>query len=253
MNRIITTCLMALLTIGSAMATPPSPPPLTTWYWQLQGTVDTNRSATIYDIDLFSASEAMIAALKASGHTVICYFSAGTYENWRPDKAQFPAEALGRRNGWPGEKWLDTRNATVRTIMAARMDMAKSKGCSGLEPDNIDGYQNRTGFPLHEADAVSYDTFLATQAHARDLLVALKNSSDLAVKLVDKFDFAIAEECFRYKECAAYSPFVTKSKAVLSAEYSAYSPTICTKAKTLKFSTVFYSLDLDGSVYKPCP
>jgi len=225
----------------------------TQWYWQLQGAVNANIAAKVYDIDLYDNSAATFASLKQSGHIVICYFSAGTYEDWRPDASQFPSTALGSGvSGWPGEKWLDVRNATVRQIMAARMDLAKSKGCDGLEPDNVDGYSNKSGFPLTMQDQISFNSFLADQAHARGMVVALKNSTDLVDSLVGKFDFAVVEECFKYNECSAYSPFISQNKAVLNAEYSSYSSSICSQAASLKFSTVFFNLDLNGQVYNPC-
>jgi hypothetical protein len=205
-------------------------------------------------VDLFDTPQATIASLKAAGKTVICYFSAGSYEDWRSDAAQFPAASLGRNmDGWAGEKWIDVRNSGLRTVMAARIALAKSKGCHGVEPDNVDGYSNSTGFPLTAQDQISYNSFLADTAHAQGLIIALKNSTDLVGALVDKFDFAVVEECFRYNECQAYSPFINKGKAVLNAEYNNYSGAICNEAARLKFSTVFFNLDLDGRVYNPCP
>lgn len=236
--------------------TPPSTSlgPKTSWYWQLQGTLNTAIDVKVYDIDLYDTSAATIQALKASGKFVVCYFSAGSYENWRSDANQFPAIALGNNlDGWAGEKWLDVRNSDVRNIMAKRMDLAKSKGCHALEPDNVDGFSNRTGFPLTANDQINYLSYLADQAHARGMQIALKNSTDLVSSLVDKFDFAVVEECFKYNECEAYSPFIQKGKAVLNAEYSSYSTAICTKANNLKFSTVFFNLDLNGKVFQPCP
>ena len=227
--------------------------PGTTWYWQLQGTINANVATKVYDVDLFDTGSATISALKAQGKIVICYFSAGSYENWRPDAASFPAAALGSNlSGWPGERWLDVRNSSVRTIMAARMDYAKSKGCDGLEPDNVDGYSNKSGFLLTAQDQISYNSFLADQAHVRGMTIALKNSTDLVSSLVNKFDFAVVEECFAYDECEAYSPFVKQNKAVLNAEYSNYSSAICAEAKSLGFSTAFFGLDLDGKKFQPC-
>lgn len=36
--------------------------------------------AVVWDIDAFDANAATVGALHAQGKTVICYFSAGTYE-----------------------------------------------------------------------------------------------------------------------------------------------------------------------------
>ncbi|KAK3172532.1 hypothetical protein OEA41_005854 [Lepraria neglecta] len=84
---------------------------------------------------------------------VICYFSAGSYENWRPDTSK--STDLGKPlDGWPGEWWLQTNSANVRKIMLARLDQAVLKGCDGVNPDNIDAYDNNNGVSLTQADAV---------------------------------------------------------------------------------------------------
>ena len=77
----------------------------------------------------------------------VCYVSLGTYEDWRPDADSFPSSVLGSGNGWPGEKWLDIRQISkLSPIMTARFQMCKDKGFDAVEPDNIDGYSNCTGF-----------------------------------------------------------------------------------------------------------
>jgi len=251
MGRIFAAAALALFLAGSAQAAPL--PPLTTWYWQLQGTVTQTYPAKVYDIDMEDNSSGLIANLKAKGHTVVCYFSAGTWENWRSDASQFPAAVRGKAvSGWAGENWLDTRSQVVRDLMAKRMDVAKAKGCDGLEPDNVDGYSNSPGFPLSMTTQIDYNKFLAAAAHQRGMVVALKNATDLVSALAPSFDFAIVEECFKYRECSQYSPFVTQGKAVLAAEYSTYSETKCAKAKALKFSLAFFSLNLNGRRYRSC-
>lgn len=250
MRIVIAAALAAMLCCDAAQA---QMPPMTTWYWQLQGTINQSLPARVYDIDLEDTSASAIAGLKAKGHTVVCYFSAGTWENWRSDASAFPTSVRGKAvSGWAGENWLDTRSQVVRDLMAKRMDVAQAKGCNGLEPDNVDGYSNNPGFPLTKATQIDYDKFLAAAAHQRGLMVALKNATDLVPSLAASFDFAVVEECFKYKECAAYSPFVTQGKAVLEAEYSTYSDAKCAKAKALKFSLAFYSLNLNGRRYRSC-
>ena len=123
------------------------------WQWQIGTDFNINTDVvpyvTVYDIDGFDTSAATVSALHALGCKVIAYFSFGTYENWRPDAAQFTAAIKGSSNGWPGENWLDIRAALVKTIMTARIALAASKGFDAIEPDNIDGYSNSTGFPLN--------------------------------------------------------------------------------------------------------
>jgi len=96
---------------------------------------------------------------------VICYFSAGSYEDFRPDISQFDkATDLGKPLvGWPGEWWLQANSANVRKIMTARLDLAVTKGCDGIDPDNIDAYNNDNGLDLQNTDAVDYVHLLPTQ------------------------------------------------------------------------------------------
>jgi len=67
--------------------------------------------------------------------------SAGTYEPNRPDSdeiSQVPAElgASLEKEGFKDERWLDIRSERIVAIMKRRIDLAKSKGCDGLDPDN---------------------------------------------------------------------------------------------------------------------
>ena len=43
------------------------------------------------------------------------------------------------------------------------MDLAKSKGCDGIEPDNVDGHEddNDTGFNFGYDDQLRYNRWLA--------------------------------------------------------------------------------------------
>lgn len=223
------------------------PSPGTSWQWQLTGTIDTSVNAQMYDIDLFDAPQSKIDILHAAGRKVICYFSAGSWEDWRPDANSFPSVIKGSSNGWPGEKWLDIRNIEVLgPIMEARLDLAVQKRCDGVEPDNIDGYTNKTGFPLTASDQLNYNVWLASEAHARKLSIGLKNDIDQVKTLVSHFDFAINEQCFQYNECDLLKPFVAAGKAVFGVEYKGLTTTFCPKANTLNFDWLLKNLDLDA-------
>jgi len=238
-----------------------TPTASTTWQWQLTGTLDTSVGATVYDVDLVGTSTATITALKAAGHKVVCYFSAGSAENWRPDYAQFAATDMGNAlDGWPGERWLDTRSANVRAVMAARLALAQSKACDGVEPDNVDGYANSTGFPLSGNDQLDYNRYLATSAHALGLAVGLKNDVGQLAALQPAFDFAVNEQCHEYAECDGYSVFTAQDKPVFNAEYqSSYvnntngaRDALCVAAKAADLRTLVLPLALDGSFRYTC-
>ena len=231
---------------GSGNGTVWAPKPGTTWQWQLTGNIDTSIDAQMYDIDLYTSSEATIQTLHDKGHKVVCYFSAGSYEPGRPDSAALEKTGLGKTlDGWPDEKWLDVRKPAVRELMKARLDMAKSKKCDGVEPDNIDGYDNENGLGLTEKDGLDYDKFLANEAHARGLSIGLKNSLGLVADLVSSFDWALNEECLQYDECEELTPFIKAGKAVFHCEYTSSTKDVCGKAPQ-GFSSIVKRLDLDA-------
>jgi hypothetical protein len=225
----------------------------TSWQWQLSGTVDQSVNATMYDIDLFENDAGVVASLHAAGRKVICYLDAGTWENWRPDAAQFPAAVLGKLDsGWPGERWLDIRQlSTLQPLLDARLDQCKAKGFDGVEFDNVDGYANDTGFPLTAHDQLIFDVFLANAAHRRGLSVALKNDLGQIPALLPYFDWALDEQCFQYQECDMLLPFIHAGKAVMEVEYDAQPSSFCPQANALNFNSLVKHLDL-GSFRIAC-
>jgi hypothetical protein len=226
------------------------PHPGTSWQWQLSGTIDTSFDVAMYDIDMFDAPQATIDSLHAAGRVVICYFSAGTYENWRPDAAMFPASIIGSAVvGWPGENWLDTRSSTVRDLMSARLDRAVAKHCDGVEPDNVDGYQNNPGFPLDATTQLDYNRFLAGAAHSRGLSVGLKNDIDQIPDLLAAFDWELDEQCFQFNECDQLAPFVNAGKAAFEVEYGTSSlvSSVCPRANAANLDTLIKDMNLTAT------
>ncbi|MFK5894238.1 MAG: endo alpha-1,4 polygalactosaminidase [Pseudomonadota bacterium] len=230
------------------------------WQWQLSGIVNSSYAVDIYDIDLFDSSEKMINNHKISGKKVICYFSAGSYENFRSDKDKFNASDLGNTlDGWEDEKWLDIRSNNVANIMKSRLNLAVEKGCDGVEPDNMDAYINRSGFNLTANDQLAFNKFIANESHKRGLSVGLKNDLDQIVELVNFFDFSVNEQCHEFNECDTLKPFIQANKPVLNAEYldkyvndSNERRTLCKTTNELQFSTLILPLDLDDSFRYSC-
>jgi hypothetical protein len=199
------------------------PAPGLTWQWHLSDPpVDTSVDAQVYDIDLFDNDAALVQELHQRGRRVIGYISVGSIEAWRPDANQFPAEVLGKDyEGWPGEKWLDIRRIDLLApVMCARLDLVKAKGFDAVEPDNIQIYDNDTGFPITYADQLAYALWLAEEAHARGLAIGLKNAADMVPDALAYFDFAITEDCFVQGWCHHVLPFIAAGKPVFAAEYT---------------------------------
>ncbi|MFE9400933.1 endo alpha-1,4 polygalactosaminidase [Streptomyces sp. NPDC006530] len=221
------------------------PRPGLTWQWQLKGTLDPTVDVQVYDIDAFDQSAAAVADLHRRGRKVICYVSTGAWENWRPDAGRFPKDVLGKGNGWDGERWLDIRRTDVlEPLVAARLDLCRSKGFDAVEPDNMDGYRNDTGFPLKAADQLRYNELVARLAHDRGLGVGLKNDLDQIPQLLAHVDFAVNEQCAQYRECDRLTPFVAAGKAVFHVEYELPPARFCAQSRKLGLSSMAKKYDL---------
>jgi hypothetical protein len=228
------------------------PAPGTTWQWQLSDLpIDMSVEAAVYDVDLFTTSQEEIDSLHDAGRAVICYFSAGSFEEFRPDAATFPSEVKGDPLDPPfeDELWLDIRSQAVRDIAQRRLDLAATRRCDAVEPDNVDGYANESGFPLTADDQLDFNRFLAREAHLRGLGVGLKNDLDQIRDLLDDFDWALNEECFAYDECEVYADtFIAADKAVFHAEYvdPGRLDEVCAVTRPLGLSTLIKNIELDA-------
>jgi endo-alpha-1,4-polygalactosaminidase (GH114 family) len=263
-----------------------------TLHWVLGGAVDlsdpvqaglrdlsgnTLPEPDVYDIDGEYNSAATVAELHRRGKKVICYFDAGVYETYRPDAAQFPAgspKIYGNPDqGWNGSFWLDIRRISdLAPIMKHRIDVCKQKGFDAVEPDEVTGWSNNSGFPLTYQDQIAYNRAVAGWAHNAGLSVLLKGDLEQAHDLVGNFDFTLNEECFQYDECTTVSNqgpgadgkdypglqlFVQANKAVFIAEYRSRSAStwsiICSTSQAQHFNTSLYTLGLPtNGARTPC-
>lgn len=241
--------LLTLLLAAHAHADRWQPKTGLRWQIQFSGEIDTSFNVDVYVIDMFDSPKSLIDTLHAQGKAVVCYISAGSWENWRPDAGSFPKSVLGRNlSGWAGEKWLDIRQTGVlKPIMQARMDTAAGKGCDGIMVDNVDGYTYRsTGFPLKATDQLAYNRMLASEAHARNLAIGLNNDLLQIKALEPDYDFGINESCYAYKECGYLKPFADSGKAVLHIEYKYDLATFCPADNAAGYSGIRKHENLDA-------
>lgn len=236
------------------------PAPQTSWEIQFSGTLNTTYNVTIYDLDLINTDSIVVDALHSQGHKVICYISAGSYEDWRPDAADFPSSVLGNDYpGWPGEKFIDIRSSAVRQIMANRLDLCKSKGFDGVDPDNIDVFETTSGFPLTRQDGIDYANWLALQAHNRGLGIGQKNTPDIVNEIQPNFDWALVEDCYGGNPaspwCGQMQPYIANNKAVFMVEYTDTITSAVFKDKACvwgtsvnKFSPILKNRNLDAAL-----
>jgi hypothetical protein len=234
----------------------------TSWEWRLSSLpAKPFLDVQMYDIDGFAAAEngTIVKALKAAkpGRKLVCYISAGSHEDWRPDADRFPSGVLGKPlDEWEGERWLDIRQYTGKLgeIMKARLDMCKAAGFDAVEPDNVDAYTNDSGFPLKAADQLAYNAWFANEAHKRGLSVGLKNDVAQIPQLLPYFDFAVNEQCWQYSECTTaqngtygYDQFVKAGKAVFHVEYELKTSQFCARSNAQNFNSLKKTYDLDGT------
>jgi hypothetical protein len=209
------------------------------WQWQLQGRIDLSIKAPVYDIDMDDPASA-VDRIHARGAKAICYVDVGSWEPYRSDAGQFPKRVLGRHfQGFPNERWLDVRKLRVlRPIMAKRFDTCARKGFDAVEPDNEDGYQNRTGFPITYGEQLRYDRWISNAIRRRGMTPGLKNDLGQVRAMLPYVGFEINEQCFQYNECGRLRPFIAHGKPVFGAEYQLPPSRFCPKSKRLGFSTI---------------
>jgi len=240
------------------------------WQWQLKlGTtpepvIDTSVDAELFDLDLFDTDPRIVANLKAKGRTTVCYVSIGTREGWRPDAHLFPKEVVGNKfivsdlpvDEWPDERWLDIRQIDkLAPVIRARLDLCKSKGFDGVEPDNISAWMPKydTGFTITPEDQLKFNRWLAKEAHLRGLSIGLKSDPDQSEDLVNDFDFSMTEDCYKLDNyCYMVQPFVDAGKPVFNAEYTdmtnkeEFLNKICPYAKKNHYNMILKNRSLDS-------
>lgn len=227
------------------------PPVQTAWSYNIGGSAALNSGSTptgkVISMDLYDVSKAAMTRLNGSGKYVVCYYSAGTSENYRTDaesrRLLAPSLNLGEvQTGsggvWEGEKWLDIRGfaagtaqavQTLKQVMTARLTLARDKGCAAVEPDNVDAWDNvvnqnaPAGTPakaISASNQLAYNCWTATTGHGLGLSVLLKNDLGQAAALAPSYDGALNEECFDFgTDCALLTPFRDAGKAIYVIEY----------------------------------
>jgi uncharacterized protein (TIGR01370 family) len=209
--------------------------------------------AKVFDID-WEEDAASVQSLHAAGKKVICYVSVGSWEDWRPDAADFPAAVIGKDYpGWPGEKFVDIRSDALRSVMAKRLDGCKAKGFDAVEPDNMDVFEASSGFPLTRADGVNYALWLASQSHQRGMAIVQKNASSIVKDIHASYDGALTEDCYAGGWCADMQPYLDANRPVFACEYdSSVFAAACAWGVPRKVSFILKKEDL-GAWVTLCP
>jgi hypothetical protein len=120
--------------------------------------------------------------------------------------------------GW-GEWLLDTRTDRRRKKLARIVGRwiagCADDGFDAVELDNLDSFSRSEGL-IDRSDNKRFARKLVRRAHAAGLAAAQKNLAGWDGSRVG-YDFAISEDCGRWRECAAYVD--SYGELVLDVEY----------------------------------
>jgi hypothetical protein len=154
----------------------------------------------------------------ADGYYNVCYVNGfqtqpAERDRWLADRADLvlygaDGSPLVDEN-WPDELILDTSTKAKRDRLAglvgAVVRRCAAAGFDAVEIDNLDSYTRSAG-ALTVEDNLAFAAALAGIAHGDRLVIGQKNAAELGDRgRRAGFDFAVAEECVRYAECAAYT------------------------------------------------
>lgn len=148
----------------------------------------------------------------AEGRYNICYVNAFQTQ---PDAKRYWRQREGlllhRRgklvvDGRWGEWLFDVRTPTKRkrlaTIVGRWVQGCADAGFDAVEYDNLDSF-TRSKRLVERRQSLRFARMLVRRAHRADLSVGQKNLAGFDGTTIG-FDFAVAEECARYDECARY-------------------------------------------------
>ena len=120
---------------------------------------------------------------------------------------------------WPGEFLVDTSTPGLRDrvleVVGPWVDGCAAAGFDAVEPDNLDSWTRADGL-LTAEDAAATARLLVERAHRAGLAIGQKNAPELAGEGLG-FDYAVAEDCGQYDECAVYTEVYG---TVLDVEYT---------------------------------
>ncbi len=213
---------MGLLAAAVATLAPVPPTPAADWDYQIGGAFEPAAGVGVVARDRHDEP--------LSGAYSVCYVNAFQTQPderrfWRKDPAHW--RLVLKRDGravvdgaW-GEWLLDSRTQAKRRALADIVgrwtDRCVTDGFDGVELDNLDSW-DRSRRLITRADNRAFALLLTQRVHAAGLAVAQKNWSELAAGGPDLgFDFAVAEECARYRECRSYA--AAYASQVLAVEY----------------------------------
>jgi Glycoside-hydrolase family GH114 len=214
---------VTVLAVALAVVAFAAPPVNAGFDYQIGGDYPLPPGVTVVARDWFSGAPAPEPAYS------ICYVNAFQTQADearvdRPDERSNwpPGLVLGALRDdpeWDGEYLIDIGSARKRRRAAAwvrpMVEACAGKGFRAVEFDNLDSWTRFDGIPFGKRATLAYARRLVRIAHDSGLAAAQKNTPGIPRRT--GFDFAIAEECARYRECRRYRRVY--GRRVIAVEY----------------------------------
>jgi hypothetical protein len=200
------TATSVLATFSASAFAFTKPPANGQFDYQIGGAYTPGSGVTIVDRDRLVAPVA--------GKYNICYVNAFQTQ---PDDAKWwttnHPDLLVKKDGkfvtdpnWRDEYILDIspkKQSAVLAIIGPWIDKCAKDGFNAIEPDNLDSWTRSKGVLTKDMNK-AFATLLVARAHAANIAIAQKNTSELAGVGIS-FDFAIVEECQVWTECEDFT------------------------------------------------
>jgi hypothetical protein len=168
----------------------------------------------------------------AAGLYSICYING--FQTQPEDRSfwlkKHPTLVVRGSNGkpiidknWPDEMLLSptstAKRAAISAIIGKTITRCAAKGFQAVEFDNLDSWTRSHG-KITKKQNIGMAKLLVKRAHKAGLAAGQKNTSELGKAGRDtiKFDFAVAEECYRWAECGTYTKIY--GERVIDIEYT---------------------------------
>lgn len=111
---------------------------------------------------------------------VYCYVNAGAIQKSTPGYKKLLATkgAVGNPYpGWPGEFWGNIRHKAFRSSVLLQVRAAKTKGFTGVDFDNLNGNEAKTGLGLKWDDVRSWIAILRAECDSLGLHTSYRHVS----------------------------------------------------------------------------
>lgn len=207
------TAAIAATLMPAHAAVPASTPVLPTanakWDYQIGKPYDPRDGVTVVSRD-------RTVAPLADGYTM-CYVNAYQTQPdavrwWKNNHPELLLQKDGGGyvvDGYWGEILFDVRTPEQRTALATIINGwitgCADDGFEAIEPDNLDSWTRSRGLMTRD-QAFAFAALLIEHAHSEGLAIGQKNAAGQTKQgETAGFDFAVAEECGRYKECDSYT------------------------------------------------